>query len=123
MVNIILNKQSIKQGASSMNKQISNLQFIATLLHIKPNQLTYTEVMAIFQHWRGQPLNVQRYSGEITKNTWGTQYLSYAPDHGGRYKRIIWDSTNKHYHLLPSGNKYIVNVASVEELMECSFKG
>lgn len=112
--------------------KISNLQFIATLLHLKPHQLTYSEVLSLLQYWRGIPMHMSRYScvngklipTRMTRNTWGTQYLSYSPDRGGVYKRVIWDSTNRKYHLLPSGNQYVVAANSVEELIaNYQFKG
>ena len=112
--------------------KISNVQFIATLLHLKPNSLTYSEVLSMLHYWRGQPLNVPRFNWvndsyiqtRVARNTWGTQYLSYAPDRGGIYKRVIWDSTNRLYHLLPSGNAYVVPAKNVEELLaKYQFKG
>ena len=97
---------------------ISNLQFIATLLHLKPKMLTYTEVLTMLQYWRGQPLNTKR------KSAWGTQYLSYSPKRGGIYKHVTWESTDRMYHLLPAGSKYIVPADSIEDLLEhYQFKG
>jgi len=112
--------------------QISNIQFIATLLHIKPNQLTYTEILSLLQYWRGQPLNIQRYGWvngsyiptRTSKNSWGTQYLSYSPTRGGVYKRTIWDAKNRHYYLLPSGKQHVVQADTIEDLLtNYQFKG
>lgn len=111
---------------------ISNLQFIATLLHLKPKMLTYTEVLTMLQYWRGQPLNTKRYNwvngsyvqAGYRKSAWGTQYLSYSPKRGGIYKHVTWESTDRMYHLLPAGSKYIVPADSIEDLLEhYQFKG
>ena len=102
-------------------QSITNLLFIATLLHLKPHQLTYSEVLALLQHWRGKPLLVNCWKGGkrngVRPNFYGTQYLSVAPKRGGRYKKQLWDSTNRRYHLLVKGNNYLVPATSVDELM------
>jgi hypothetical protein len=104
--------------------QISNLQFIATLLHLKPSMLTYTEVLTMLQHWRGKPFHIKSANGNVRSNFYGTQYLSHSPKRGGIYKHVTWESTDRKYHLLPAGSKYIVPADTIEDLLEqYQFKG
>ena len=94
--------------------KISNLQFIATLIHLGsigsapfnrdengvPHKwisghisfLTYTSLMEYFHTWRGKSTHVTNWKGQTRRNHWGCQYLSFAPFHGGSYKHVLWTS-------------------------------
>ena len=111
------------------NRYISNVEFLATLLSLAPNQLTYSQVLELLHCWRHNPnyratawrrrngLTVTNRGLKIRRSYTYTQYLSYSPTRDGRYKRTCWDSTNGKYHLLPGGQKYVVpGINSIDEL-------
>ena len=113
-------------------RYITNVEFIATLIHLSPMSLTYTNILELLQHWRHKPkYKVQHYAvREGTKITirhvgtrrsfYGTQYLSYSPFRGGIYKKVLWDNTltyDRSYYLLPRGkNTVLKGINSVDEL-------
>ena len=105
--------------------KISNLQFIATLLHlqtVQPHQqkgdgtyeiwlngrasnFSYTEIVSSLQTWRGIPTYKVNWEGKTKRNHWGSQYLSYAPFRGGQYKNVLWDTVPRYDYSSRKPNK------------------